>query len=161
MLTELEHLCRDTDGRYANDAELQFLSEYTQSFALRLATYKKIRTSEALIVQQVQAQIRLKAPQVLKRGDQDLSDKWKQDTIRILRHSALALLLDDQQRLRDRLLLWFQTVMRAFNTQSNCDLTYKIMQEVIESLLTPAESQLLSPILEYNRQILSRTYSLE
>jgi len=156
MLTQTQNLYRETDGRYANDEELQFLRDYIQSFPLRVTTYNKIRTSEALIVQQVQAQIRATAPQVLMRGDQDLSAKWKQDTIRILRHSALALLLDDQDGLRDRLLLWFQTIMRAFNAQKSCDITYSIMQEVIESLLTPKEATLLRPILEYNRQVLSQ-----
>ena len=156
MLTQTQNLCRETDGRYANDEELQFFRDYVQSFPLRLTTYNKIRTSEALIVQQVQAQIRAQAPHLLKRGDQDLSAKWRQDTLRILRHSALALLIDDREGLRDRLLLWFQTIMRAFGAQNSCNVTYSIMQKVVESLLTVEEAALLHPILEYNRQMLSQ-----
>jgi len=161
MLTQTKNLYQETDGRYATDEELQFFHDYIQSFPLRLTTYNKIRTSEALIVQQVQSQIRAKAPQVLMRGDQDLSAKWKQDTLRILRHSALALLIDDREGLRDRLLLWFQTIMRAFDAQDSCDVTYSIMQKVVESLLTTEEAALLRPILEYNRQILSSVSTIE
>lgn len=161
MLTQTQNLYQETDGRYATDEELQFFRDYIESFPLRLTTYNKIRTSEALIVQQVQSQIRARAPHLLQRGDQDLSGKWKQDTLRILRHSALALLIDDQERLRDRLLLWFQTIMRAFNAQDSCDVTYSIMQKVVESLLTPEEAALLHPILEYNRQILCQVSTIE
>ncbi|MDJ1168348.1 phycobilisome protein [Roseofilum sp. BLCC_M154] len=161
MLTQTQNLYRETDGRYATDEELQFFQDYLQSFPLRLTTYNKIRTSEALIVQQVQSQLRAKAPQVLMQGDRDLSNKWKQDTLRILRHSALALLIDDRDGLRDRLLLWFQTVMRAFEAQDGCDFTYSIMQNVIESLLTREEAALLRPILEYNRQILCQVSTPE
>ncbi|MDB9517938.1 phycobilisome protein [Roseofilum reptotaenium CS-1145] len=161
MLTQTQNLYRESDGRYATDEELQFFQDYIQSFPLRLTTYNKIRTSEALIVQQVQSQIRARAPHLLQRGNKDLSAKWKQDTLRILRHSALALLIDDRDRLRDRLLLWFQTIMRAFDAQDSCKVTYSIMQNVVESLLTREEAALLRPILEYNRQILSQASSIE
>ena len=155
MLTKLESLCREADGRYATDRELQFLLNYTQSFPLRLRTYDKICSLESRIVQQVYSKLEERSPDVFIRGEQNLSSKWKQDTIRILRHTAVALLLNDPERFRDRVLLWFQTIMRAYNAQRSCDLTYQVMQEVMQSNLSPEEARLFCPLLEYTRKLLS------
>lgn len=157
MLSQLERLSLDVDGRYAADDELQFVSDYVQSFYLRVETYQKLQAAEAAIVQQVQARMRAIAPELLKNGDEDLTAKWKRDTIRVLRYSAVAMLLNDPDSLRDRLLVWMQTIMRAFGAQRSCDMTYRIMQEVVKQHLTPIQASLFCPILELNRRSLGVT----
>ncbi|MEB3337262.1 MAG: phycobilisome protein [Leptolyngbyaceae bacterium] len=154
MLSQLERLKSEIDGRYATDAELQFMVEYARSFNLRLHTYAKLQTVEAKIVQQVHAQLLKLDPALLKSGGEDVSAKWKRDTIRVLRYSAVALLLNDPDSLRDRLLFWMQTIMRAFGAQRSCDMTYRIMHEVVQQHLTATEASLFCPILELNRKLL-------
>ncbi|MDJ1183466.1 hypothetical protein [Roseofilum casamattae] len=154
MLTALEGLCRDTDGRYATDEELQFLLDYTESFQLRLSTYHKIHSSEVLIMQQVRDRLRSRDPVNQVWGSGKYQQKCQDDTMLILRNCALAMLLDDYHRLRDRLLLWLQTMMAALNKQNSCRLTCEVMAEVLESLLTPEESKLICAILEENCHIL-------
>lgn len=132
MLTQLTALANAVDGRYATDAELQFMSDYLATFDLRLSTYQKIQALEAEIVQEAETRIRATDPQLLMRGIEDFNTKWKADTVRVLRYSAVALLIDDPERLKERLLWWFQTVMRAFRTQRSCDVTYKTIQDVIK-----------------------------
>lgn len=154
MLSKLERLQRETDGRYATDRELQFLIEYARSFELRLTTYAKIQAAEAGILEAVQAKMRSLDPSLFSDGKADLTAKWKRDTIRVLRYSAVAMLLDDGDLLRDRLLYWMQTVMKAFGAQRSCDVTYRLMQDVVRQRLTLAESNLLCPILELNRALL-------
>jgi hypothetical protein len=56
--------------------------------------------------------------------------------------------------LRERLLFWFQTIMRAFGAQRSCNVTYTIMQEVVKQHLTAEQASLFLPILEVNRRIL-------
>ncbi|NJO48990.1 MAG: phycobilisome protein [Leptolyngbyaceae cyanobacterium RM2_2_4] len=157
MLSQLERLSLDIDGRYAADDELQFVNDYVQSFYLRVETYQKLQVAESTIVQQVQAQMRAIAPELLKNGNEDLSAKWKRDTIRVLRYSAVAMLLNDPDSLRDRLLVWMQTIMRAFGAQRSCDVTYRVMQEVVKQHLTPIQAELFCPILELNRRSLGVT----
>lgn len=154
MLSQLQRLSTEADGRYATDEELQFMAEYAQSFSLRLSTYAKIQIAEAAIIQQVQAKMRSLDPKLFFSAQEDVSAKWKRDTIRVLRYSAVTMLLNDVDLLRDRLLYWMQTVMKAFGAQRSCSVTYEVMQEVVAQHLSPAEAKLFCPVLELNRSIL-------
>lgn len=154
MLSQFSHLSLQADGRYADDAELQFISDYTQSFHLRLQTYEKLQASESQIVQQVYDKIRVLNPHLFRLGNDDLSNKWKRDTIRTLRYSAAAMLVNDPATLEERFLSWFQTIMRSFGAQRSCDLTYQVMQEVVKQHLTVTQANLFCPILALNQRYL-------
>lgn len=154
MLSQFKALSNKVDGRYATDAELQFIEDYLSSFSLRKHIYLKLQSLEATIVNEVQERIRASEPKLMERGGQNLANKWKQDTIRVLRYSAIAVLLDDAELHQERFLFWFQTVMRAFGTQQSCDMTYTIMQDVIQKHLKPLEFQIVQPIIELNRAAL-------
>ncbi len=154
MLSQLKKLSVDMDGRYANDIELNFLIDYAKSYDLRLRTYRKLSIAEKEIVQQVEQRLKSLDPKMLADGGQDLTRKWRQDTIRVLRQSSAALLTNDLDGLRDGFLLWFQSIMKAFRAQRSCEATYTIMQSVIQKHLTIEEAELFLPILEMNRTAL-------
>jgi hypothetical protein len=154
MLSQLRQLSIETDGRYATDAELARLAHYARSFALRAATYQQLQVLETQIVEQVYAKIQLRSPELLFQREIDVSAKWRRDTLRVLRYSAIAMLLDDPDFLRERLLFWMRTVMKAFEAEKSCNVTYHIMQDVIKQKLTAEQANLVCPILELNRQIL-------
>lgn len=151
MLSQFRNLSAKIDGRYASDAELQFIADYVASYSFRKHVYLKLQSLESKIVSEVFERIRSTNPHLIERGDQNLANKWKQDTIRVLRYSAIAVLLDDAVLHQERFLFWFQTVMRAFGAQKSCEITYTIMQEVIEKHLQPLEFQIVQPIIELNR----------
>ncbi|MEN9230719.1 MAG: hypothetical protein Q6L68_07425 [Thermostichus sp. DG02_5_bins_236] len=154
MLTQLRELSIAADGRYLRDEEMQFMETYLTSFDLRLSAYHKIQDAEAQIIRDVEMKMRALDPYLLMRGVEDFSNKWKADTVRVLRLSALAMLLDDEQRYKERFLYWFQTLMRAFRTQRSCEATYRFLQEVVANYLSRDELNLLKPILETNRSLL-------
>ena len=154
MLSQCENLTQITEGRYATDAELDFFLSYAASYPKRLSLYQKLQTVETDIVNTVHKRLMADYPYLLQSRKRDISVKWKRDTLRTLRLSAMAILLDDPATLQERYLLWFQTVMGAFKAQKSCDMTYSIMQDVVKDLLDPDESSLLIPILELNRTAL-------
>ncbi len=154
MLSQLDSLSSAVDGRYATDEELQFLTRLNQSFALRLQTYRRIQEIETTLVQQVYTQLKLRDPNLLLSGGEDMTRKWKGDTVRCIRYAAIALLLDDIDSLRERFLFWYQTIMKAFGAQHSCQVTYEVMQQVARQNLTPPQAALFCPILEIHRQIL-------
>lgn len=155
MLSQLEELSFVADGRYATDAELQFIADYVASFELRVQTYLKLQELESTLVQQAYVKIRSIDPLLFHYNNADFSGKWRQDTIRVLRYVAVAILINDSKTLRLRFLLWFRTVMRAFAAQQNCDVTYQVLQVIVRQHLTPAQANLVCPILELTRSILS------
>jgi hypothetical protein len=154
MLSQLDKLSRTADGRYATDEELQFLMEINHSFALRLQTYRRVQELEVTMVQQVYAKLKAKDPQLLTSAGEDISRKWKGDTVRCIRYAAIALLLNDTDTLRERFLFWFQTIMKAFAAQQSCNATYEVIQQVARQNLTPQQAALFCPILEIYRQVL-------
>jgi len=115
MLSHLKKLSDATDGRYASDDELRFLVSYLRSFHLRVQTYQRLQVAEGLIIQQVLTKVKKLDSATFQREPTEL--KWRRDTIRVLRYSATALLLDDSDTLRERFLFWFSTIMKAFGTQ--------------------------------------------
>lgn len=156
MLSQLEKLSMDTDGRFASDEELAFVDAYVQSFSLRLQTYQTLQLVESAIVQQVEAKMRSIDPMLFHHGKEDVSTKWKRDTVRVLRYSAIAMLMDDPETLRERFLLWFQSIMKAFGAEKSCNATYEVMQQVVKQHLTPQQASMFCPILELNRVSLGK-----
>ncbi|WP_017297023.1 hypothetical protein [Nodosilinea nodulosa] len=157
MLTQVQALVQATDGRYASDQELMFFQQYLSSVSTRLRAYQKIQKAEQQIIAQVMARIKAQKPDIFGVGGPDLAAKWQRDTVRVLRYSAIALLLDDPERFKDNLLMWFQTIMRAFGAQESCKLTYTAMQEVMGQYLNSEELKLFLPILELSRVILGES----
>jgi hypothetical protein len=156
MLSQLARLSTEADGRYATADELQFLKDYFQSLNHRMSAYKKLQASEKEIIRQVEAQMQSLDPGLFRRGSQDVTAKWRVDAVRVLRHSAAALLINDTERLRDRLLLWFQTILGAFQARNSSAVTYDVMKKVLKKYLTAEEVSLFFPILDINRTVLGK-----
>ncbi|MBX2862140.1 MAG: phycobilisome protein [Leptolyngbyaceae cyanobacterium MAG.088] len=156
MLSQLQTLVREVDGRYATDAELMFLQNYLKTARLRFSAYQKIQKAEKDIIQQVKSKIKATEPQLLRHGKVDLSVKWQRDAVRGLRYCAHALLVADEAGLEEGFLLWFQSIMRSFKAQPSCNITYKVMQDVVRQHLTPQEAELFCPILSQARRLLGQ-----
>lgn len=154
MLSKLQQLGTNADGRYASDDELQFMDTYITSFDSRVEAYGRIKAVEKEIVETVLAKLQTSYPNLLLPKGADMQGKWKQDTLRVLRHSAMTVLLDDPDLMRDQFLYWFQTIMQAFGAQEACNVTYLIMQDVVKDLLPKDVADLLCPVLELNRTFL-------
>lgn len=155
MLTQLSRLSVEADGRYATAQELQFLKDYLESFELRVSAYEKIRDAEAEIIYLVEAKKQSLNPNLFKLGSQDVTEICRRDMVNILRHAAAALLVNDLDHLRSSLLLWCRTIVHAFKYKSYTEVTYKVLQDVVEQYLTPQEAALFRPILELNRIVLT------
>jgi hypothetical protein len=151
MLSQFKRLTITCDGRFATDQELQFIEEYLKRYRLRLHIYQKLQANERKIVQQLYEKLRSLDATLLKSNKQDLTAKWKRDTLQVMRYSAITVLTDDQTTLQERLLLWFQTIMRAFGAQRSCEMTYLVMQQVIQQHFTAEEYSYIGPVLELNR----------
>ena len=156
MLSQLARLSTEADGRYASAEELQFLKDYLQSLNHRISAYKKIQASETEIMQQVEAQMQSLDPNLFRRGTQDVTQKCRGDIVQVLRHSAAAMLINDTERLRDRLLLWLQTILSAVQVKNSATVTYEVMKKVLKQYLTVEERNLFFPILDINRTLLGK-----
>ncbi len=160
MLQHLHTLCAETDGRYASDEELLFFQDYLKTARLRFALYQKLQHIEPTLIQQILAELQQKSPDLLKMGSTDMTAKWQRDTVRTLRYMATAVLVDDADLFQERMLLWFQTIMKSFGAEASCAATYKTMQSLLSQTLTHEELQLMTPILEMSQAMLGGTQKL-
>jgi len=110
MLKQLARLSVEADGRYASAKELQFLKDYLQSLDQHVSAYEKIQAAEAEIISKVEESIRATDPHLFHKGSRDVTPTCKRDRVDVLRYSAAALLSNDLDRLREGLLLWYQTI---------------------------------------------------
>jgi hypothetical protein len=154
MLSQIQRLCQDTEGRYASDEELAFLTSYARSFEVRVQTYQKIQVAEPQIIQQSYTKLNAADPTFFQRNKNDVTKTCKRDATITLRYCATAMLIDDADSLRENYLFWGQTVNRAFGGHCFSGEMYRVMQDVIKDHLAPAQVNLLQPLLETSRRIL-------
>ena len=48
MLSQMQNLSLEAEGRYATDEELKFIPEYLKTYEIRLQTYQKLQEIEAV-----------------------------------------------------------------------------------------------------------------
>ena len=155
MFKQLTRLSIDADGRYATDDELKFLDDYLATVETRVSTYETIRENEEQIIYRWEAAKRGIKQDVFHMGDRDVSEICRRDMTNVFRCSATAILFNDLDRLREGLLIWYQTIVRAFKYDKYTNITYSVIQETIKEFLKPEEVELMLPALKLNHTILS------
>jgi hypothetical protein len=66
------------------------------------------------------------------------------------------MLINDMQRLREGMLVWYETIVRAFAMKRYSLHTNKILQDVIKQYLEPDEAELVMPYLKLAESILTQ-----
>jgi len=154
MLTQLATLSVQTDGRYATDEELSFFTGYFKTLNLRLSAYDKIRSTSDDIISEVEAKMRAMDPGLFINAAGDFTQTWRKDIVQLLRYAAAALLFNEQDHLREGLLLWHTTIAKSYQFDRTCKTTFTVMPEIIKEYLTAEEAALFCPLLDLNRIIL-------
>lgn len=155
MLNQLEKLSVTTEGRYATASELQSLKDYFPTVSVRLNAYQKIRDREAEIIEQLRVKMLAKQPNIFQMDSRDVTALYVRDTKIILRIASAAMLIDDLDRLRENILLWQRTIVKAFQVKHIAALAHETMPEVIEQFLSEKEYALMKPILMLNQAVLA------
>jgi hypothetical protein len=155
MLNQLARLSVESDSRYATWAELQFIKDYLATVDHRMSAYEKIRDAEYQIMYEVTAQVRSSHPSIFMKGEQDLTTMAQRDCGFILKCAAAAMLIDDPDRLRDGLLLWHQTIIKALQTDRISQAMWQVLPHVVQKYLSAEETAVMLPMLRLNQALLS------
>jgi Phycobilisome protein len=161
MLTQLSQLVLESDGRYATSEELQFLKDYLNTTDQRVQAYKSVRDNEAFLIEQLNEEVKQADAKSLtgsiasvKYKDRDMSYMLKRDQKNALRIAAAAMLFNDLDFLREGLLLWHRTILKAFRVERPTQLACKFWPQVLDKYLSPDEHKLMSPFIGLIRAIL-------
>lgn len=154
MLTQLSHLALESDGRYATAEELQFLKDFLQTASHRVQAYKTIRDNEAFVLEDLYSQVKLSDGSSLYKGTQDVSNFFKRDQKHILRVASAAMLFNDLDFLREGLLLWHRTIVKAFGVERPAQVACQVWPSIIGKYLASDEFKFMSPVVGLIRAIL-------
>lgn len=155
MLNQLERLSLEVEGRYATFQELQSVKYYFSTISSRMSAYQKIRDAEEEIIERLYEQMRQLEPDIFKTASGDVTEICRRDMKIILRNTIAAMLIDDLDRLRENILLWQRTIVKAFKTMHIAALTHKTMPGIIEQFLTAEEYACIKPMLLLNQTVFS------
>jgi hypothetical protein len=112
MITLLEELIEHADGSYANAKDLRALEHVMSSWSERKEAYLEIQAKEESIVDR--AIELMQAEKAL--SDLELNQtlgRCRRDMTATIRSYALAMLLQDEEMLKDRFLYWQKNIYQA------------------------------------------------
>jgi hypothetical protein len=151
MLTQLNRLCLEIDGRYARSDELDFVKSYLQSTDLRLNVYQKLCTHAPEIIAKTEEKMKVMDKRIFFNSEHDFTEVWEKDIEMLLRYAAAAVLFNDPDHLREGLLLWHNTIAKSYKFDHTCDVTFNTMPEIVKEYLTEEEVKLFLPIVQMNK----------
>jgi hypothetical protein len=143
MHPDIEALFDDAESRYLKIEELGILNQYVDSLPERLEAYRQLRNREVDIMQPIADELEAAMPTM----SQDNLERSLKNAILLLRYCAMAMLLNDETFVRNRLLNWVEKAAQAYNTRPIDNLLYPMLVRQLEQVLTAQQMGLLKPPL--------------
>ena len=146
MHTVLEKMIEQADGKYLGRKDVQVLLDYAQSVQLRIETYQAIKEQEAELMAMVLEKVHAH-PVYINRYINTENGKCLRDMTATLRYCSTAMLLNDEQFLREGYLIWLETIIRSLKHK---DLTLASMEALSEALaerLPQDQYKLMAPFM--------------
>lgn len=143
MHQQLETLFDEAENRYLKPEELKLLSQYVESLPQRMETYRLLRDQELEIMQQVADQLQAALPQ----EKTEVLERSIKNALLMLRYCAMAMLLNDDSFVADRLLSWLSRTVQAYDTQKIDATLYRLLNQRLTQVFSPQQMSFLSPPL--------------
>ena len=143
MIPKIQELINQAQDRYLALDELRLIESYVSSLPDRLNLYKLIRDREIDILQSVADQVPTELPNVTLE-DLELGIK---NLVLVLRYSSMAMLLNDENFLKERLLNWLEGIMSMRDLRWLNDTLYKLLNQILKQQFSPSQLALIQPLI--------------
>ncbi|MFM7602823.1 MAG: hypothetical protein ACKO7R_16770 [Pseudanabaena sp.] len=143
MMPKIQELINQAQDRYLAADELGLMENYISSLPDRLKLYKLIRDREIDLLQAVANQVPAELPNVT---DADLETGIR-NLILVLRYSSMAMLLNDENFLKQRLLNWLEGIMSMRDMRRLNEALYKLLNQGLRQHFSPAQLALIQPLI--------------
>jgi Phycobilisome protein len=144
MQSILSGLFDDAENRYLPPETLTKLNQYVKSLPLRIATYRALRDHEVKIMQVVAN--RLETEFAANHGVETVEQSLRHGLL-ILRHCAMALLMDDAEYLERQLLGWLRESMQIHQTAPIDMALWRYLRQVLHKAMSAPQFGLLDPMI--------------
>jgi len=143
MIPKIQELINQAQDRYLATDELGLMEGYVTSLPERLKLYKVIRDREIEFLQTVADQVASELPSVT---DEDLELGVK-NLILVVRYCSMAMLLSDENFLKERLLSWLEGIMSMRDMRRLNETLYKLLNQVLRQNISPSQLALIQPFI--------------
>ncbi|MCL1493599.1 MAG: hypothetical protein M1G31_23050 [Pseudanabaena sp. Salubria-1] len=143
MIPKIQELINQAQDRYLVTDELGLMESYISSLPDRLKLYKLIRDREIDILQAVANQVPAELPNVT---DEELESGIK-NLILVLRYSSMAMLLNDENFLKQRLLNWLEGIMSMRDMRRLNETLYKLLNQELKKQFSSTQLLLIQPLI--------------
>ena len=143
MQPVIENIFDEVETRHLSPDALTSFNQYVRSVPERLNTYRLLRDREISLMQKVADALEAKLPT-------ETTERLEQGICRCilsLRHCAMAMLMNDEQYLADRLLGWLTESIQTQQTDHIDSLLHTLLLQSLGEILNPAQLKLLDPFL--------------
>lgn len=152
MITLLENVLKNADGTYVNAKDFRLLDKTLSTWQIRKQVYSAIESKESEIIDY--------ALTAMSNGDRFESrpmdklgvERCQRDMTLGLRCLALAMLLQDEELLKDRVLYWQQNIFLAMQLNYQ---GYKFLGQAINAQLPKNQAELMTPYVQMAHEMMS------
>jgi Phycobilisome protein len=154
MITLLEGLVDRADGAYANKQDLRNLEHVMFSWSERKEAYLAVQDKEKSIIDRAMNSIETSKTVPTDRPmDKVTTERCRRDMTLALRSYSLAMLLQDEEMLKERFLYWQKNVLQAMGLHH-----YQGVKFVLESIrveLPKEQANLFEPYFKLGQDMMS------
>jgi hypothetical protein len=140
----LECLFDDAENQTQCPLSLKDMHRYMQSLPERIKAYRILRDHEVEILQAAAQKLKLQ----FRHTSQPILERCLRHGMLVLQHCAMAMLMNDEQYLEERLLGWLRESSRLHATAEIDQLLYPYLRERLRQILSTRHVDLLEPFLK-------------
>lgn len=155
MNAYLNQMFSDASGRYLDRDEVAKLNEFARSLPVRMKAMQMVEQAEEAILEDTINEVFRKHPDFASKH-MHARDKCRRDVGYVLRYCAMAMVRNDIDGLKERLLFWLQTILHSFEFKDTIDTTYRTLLVSCERHLPEKYFDLIAPYLRLTHRILSQ-----
>jgi hypothetical protein len=152
MTFKLDALFDAPDKRYLDANDLNVLSQYVSSIPERVNVYRILRDQEVTVMQSVADTLQQQA-----NPSEAALERSLRNGLMVMRYVAMAMLLDDQAFVEERLRGWLPEIVKAYETQALDRQLFQLLEQKLAAVLSPAQMSLLKPSLAKAQAMMFKT----
>ena len=155
MNQEIQSLLYKAEADYLQHQDLELFQKYIKSLKTRMAVYEFLRDSELQIFQPIADEMVDTFPNEEQPKIYQMIKNW----VSVMRCCGMAMLLNDPDYLKDRLLDWLAPQVQADQMQALDRKLFSLLQKKLDQSLVKEQFVLLEPFLKQAQQSLLESSS--
>lgn len=143
MTQPIEALLIEAEGKYLTAEALDSLKTYVKGWPERRSVYQHLRSKERALVAATLQDLDQEMPALPPR----VRELCQRDLVLALRHCAMAMLIQEEELLQERLIEGLEDQVRLYDLQETYTTLYRLLQQTLKHQLPPSHLELIRPYI--------------